>query len=109
MLHTKAQGHWPFGSGEDFFKGFYHLWAWRPSWSCDPDAPNKLLFPRPMEAPYEIWLRLAKLFWKRRSLKMMDGQWTDDGACLYYKLINEPKGSGELIVSVFKGFSLLSY
>ena len=30
---------------------------------------------------------------------MVDGQWTqrtEDGACLYYKLTNEPKGSGEL-------------
>ena len=28
-----------------------------------------------------------------------NGRWTDDtddGACLYYKLTNEPKGSGEL-------------
>ena len=37
--------------------------------------------------------------WPRRSLKMMDGQ-TDNGACLYYKLINEPKGSGELKTTV---------
>ena len=22
MLHTNFQGHWPFGSGEDFFKVF---------------------------------------------------------------------------------------
>ena len=22
MLYTKPQGHWPFGSGEDFLKGF---------------------------------------------------------------------------------------
>ena len=27
---------------------------------------------------------------------MVDGQWTDDGPWLYYKLTNEPKGSGEL-------------
>ena len=27
---------------------------------------------------------------------MVDGRTTDDGACLYYKLTNEPKGSGEL-------------
>ena len=20
---------------EKIFKGFYHIWAWRPSWSCD--------------------------------------------------------------------------
>ena len=26
----------------------------------------------------------------------MDGQTMDDGACLYYKLTNEPKGSGKL-------------
>ena len=31
-------------------------------------------------------------FWRRRSLKMVD-----DGPRLYYKLTNEPKGSGELI------------
>ena len=22
---------------EKIFKGFYHIWAWRPSWSCDLD------------------------------------------------------------------------
>ena len=24
---------------------FYHIWAWRPSWSCDQDHLNKLSFP----------------------------------------------------------------
>ena len=24
---------------------FCHIWAWRPSWSCDPDATNKFSFP----------------------------------------------------------------
>ena len=77
-------------------KGFYHVRAWRPSWSCDPDPANKLSFPHPIEAPYEIWLRLAQRFWRRRSLKMVDGQRTDDAPWLYYKLTNEPKGSEEL-------------
>ena len=36
MLHAKFQDHRTSGSGEDF-KGFYHIWAWRPSWSCDLD------------------------------------------------------------------------
>ena len=83
-----------------FLKGFYHIWAWRPSWSCDPDPANKLLFPHPIEAPCEIWLWLAQRFWRRSCLKSVDGRMTDgrtdDGPWLYYKLTNEPKGSGEL-------------
>ena len=58
-----------------FLKGFYHIWAWRPSWSCDPDAANKLSFPLPNEAPHKIWLWLAKRFQRRRCLKL----WTTDG------------------------------
>ena len=37
------------------FEGFYHIRAWRPSWSCDPDAAYKLSFPVPKEAPHKIW------------------------------------------------------
>ena len=36
--------------------GFYHIWAWRPSWSCDQDPTNKL------SAPQKIWLSSAKRF-----------------------------------------------
>ena len=56
------------------FEGFYHIWAWRPSWSCDPDAANKLSFPLPKEALHKIWLWLAKRFQRRRCLKL----WTTD-------------------------------
>ena len=57
MLHTKFHENRPSGSGEeDFLKGFYHILAWRPSWSCDPDAANKISFPLPKEAPHKIWL-----------------------------------------------------
>ena len=48
MLHIKFRGNQSTGSGGEFFKGFYHIWAWRPSWSCDMDHLYKLLFPRPM-------------------------------------------------------------
>ena len=37
-----------------FLKGFYHIWAWWPSWSCDQVAANKLSFPLPKEAPHKI-------------------------------------------------------
>ena len=44
MLHTKFRENPPAGSGEEYFlKGFYHIWAWPPSWSCD----NKISFPLP--------------------------------------------------------------
>ena len=48
MMHTKIQGHRPSGSGEEvFFLAFYHIWAWRPSWSSDLDHLSKLSFPHP--------------------------------------------------------------
>ena len=38
------------------FEGFYNIWAWSPSWSCDVDAANKLSLALIMEAPHETWL-----------------------------------------------------
>ena len=61
-----------------------------------PRPHEQLSFPHPIKAPYEIWLRLAQRFWRRRSLKMVDRQRTDDRPWLYYKLTNEHKDSGEL-------------
>ena len=73
MLHAKFQDHRTAGSGEEDFKGFYHIWAWWPSWSCDLDHLYKLSFPLPKEAPHKIWLLLANWFQRRRRLKL----WTD--------------------------------
>ena len=61
-----------------FLKGFYHIWAWPPSWSCDQDRLNKLSFLRPKESPYEIWGWLAKWFQRRRCLKLWTDGRTDD-------------------------------
>ena len=44
MLHTEFRGNLSTGSSEDF-EGFYHIWAWRPSWSCDLDTTNKTSSP----------------------------------------------------------------
>ena len=35
-------------------EGFYHIWAWRRSWSCDLDHLYKVWFPLPKEAPHKI-------------------------------------------------------
>ena len=73
MMHIKIQGRWPFGSGEFFFfLSFYHIWPWRPPWSCDQDYFNKLSFPHPIQAPYEIWLWLVQWFLGRRCLKSVE-------------------------------------
>ena len=44
------------------FNGFYHIWAWWPSWSCNLDNLKKLLFPHCKEAPHEIWLQSDSCF-----------------------------------------------
>ena len=55
MLHAKFQDHRTSGSEEEDFKGFYHVWAWRSSWSCDLDHLYKLLLSLPKETPHKIW------------------------------------------------------
>ena len=75
MLHTKFSENRLAGSGEGdfcvvfttacrfwrrrFLRGFYHIWAWRPSWSC---PVNKLSFPLPMDAPNKISTSEKKIF-----------------------------------------------
>ena len=49
MLHTCTKFHGNRSWRRRFLKGFYHIWVWGPSWSCDIDAVNKLLFPLPKE------------------------------------------------------------
>ena len=88
-------------------KGFYHIWAWQPSWSCDLDFLYTHWFPLPINASYKIWLWLAKRFQRRRSLKLWtdDGRTDDDGRTTDGRTPDhghpisspcEPNGSGEL-------------
>ena len=50
MLHTKFHENQLAGS----LTGFYHIWEWRPSWSCDLDFAIKLSLPLPMYVPHKI-------------------------------------------------------
>ena len=46
MLHTKFRLNWPASSREeDFLKGFYQIWVWWPSWSCDQHHVIRFSFP----------------------------------------------------------------
>ena len=56
MPHTMFRENRPAVLEKKILKGVYHLWARWPSWSCDPDATNKISFPLPKEAPHKIWL-----------------------------------------------------
>ena len=50
-----------------FLKGFYHIWAWQPSWSCDQHHVNKFSFPCTCKLTYKIWLWLAHWFLRKAS------------------------------------------
>ena len=68
-------------------KGFYYIWAWRPSWSCDPDAMNKLSYPLPKEAPHKNLALIGQA--DSEMFEIVDGR-TDARAWVYYKLTYEP-------------------
>ena len=51
------------------FKCFYHIWAWRPSWSMDGNHFSNLSFSCPREAPNEIWTTLDQRLQRRSLLK----------------------------------------
>ena len=69
------------------FKGFNHIWAWRPSWSCDLGNFYKLWFPLPKEAFIGLAVSEEKTFehvnGRRRTTK-------DAGPWVSYKLTDEP-------------------
>ena len=76
------------------FEGFYHIWTWRPSWSCDLDHLYKLSLPLPKEAPHEIWLWLAK--------RVLDRKIFENG--LHIHVYSPGAGADNPLVSTF--FSL---
>ena len=53
MLHAKFKDYSTSGSGNKDFKGFRHIWAWRPTWSSDLDHFYELSFTLSMEAPHK--------------------------------------------------------
>ena len=73
-LHTKSQGHWPSGSWEeDFLNGFYHIWAWRPSWSCDQNILHKFWLTYHKESSHEIWVQLDQWFVRKLCFNILMG------------------------------------
>ena len=61
-----------------FLKGFYHIWAWRQSWSCHQDHLNKLSFSYPKESRYETLSSIGPVVSEEKMFEIVDGR-TDDG------------------------------
>ena len=62
------------------FEGFLpYIRAWRPFWSCDPDAINKLSFPLTREAPHKIFALIRQAVSKKKMFEIVnaDGCRTD--------------------------------
>ena len=63
------------------FEGFYHIWAWTPSWSCDPEHLNKYSSQHPWRPNMKFGFKrpcvfLGKEFWKCWIWVTLDkGQW----------------------------------
>ena len=74
-------------------KYFYHIWAWRPSWSCDLNFLYTHWFPFPIDASIKFVFDWPIGFREEDLLKWWtttDGRTTDAGAWVYYKLTCEP-------------------
>ena len=55
MPHAKSHDHRTISSVGKDFESFYHIWAWRPSWSCELDHLYILTFDLPIKGPHKIW------------------------------------------------------
>ena len=105
MLHTKAQGHWPFGSGEEDFWRVFTIYGrgshlghvtQMPQTNFRSPNPWRLHMKFGLDWPSGFGEKDLWKWWTDGRTPTNNGRRTDDGACLYYKLTNEPKGSGEL-------------
>ena len=53
MLNSKFKDKHTSVSRDEGFKGFYHILAWWPSWSCDQDYFQKIMSPLLKKAPHK--------------------------------------------------------
>ena len=103
MLHSKPRGHWPFGSGEEDFEKVLPYMGMTAILVMLPRCGKQTYVPLPTEAPYEIWLWLARWFLRRRRLKRVDDGRTKESAYTITSLMS-PKGSGELKYHTFQSY-----
>ena len=96
MLHTKAQGHWPFGSWEEDFWRVFTIYGHggHPGHVTQTSRTN-FHSPIPLRLHMKFRFNWLSGFGEENGGRTDNGR-TDNRPWLYYKLTNEPKGSGEL-------------
>ena len=68
MLHTKFQGHWSVGSGEEDFLRFLPYMGMAAIWSWDPTHLYLFSFLFSFKLLYKLWIQIAQLFLRKTSL-----------------------------------------
>ena len=97
MLHTKSQGHWPFGSGKEDFWRVFTIYGRGSQLGHVTQTPwRNFRSPIPLRLHMKFGFDWPGGFGEDLWKWWMDNGRTDNGPWLYYKLTNEPKGSGEL-------------
>ena len=97
MLHTKVQGPRSFGSGEEGFWRVFTIYGRGGHLGYVTQMPRtNFCSPDPWRLHMKFGFDWFSGFGEEDHWKW----WTDNGACLYYKLTNEPKGSGEPTISI---------
>ena len=66
MLHTKFRGNRPPVPEKKIFDGFYHIGAWRPSWSYDKHHVIRFALPESFHTKFV--LDRHSCFWGKSSL-----------------------------------------
>ena len=86
MLHTKCQGHWSIGSGEEDFLRFLPYMGMAAMLVMWPRPFEQLFFPKGRGGCIWNLVAIGPVVSEEKSFEIVDGRTTDNGACLYYKL-----------------------
>ena len=102
MLHTKPQGHWLFGSGEEAFWRVFTKYGRGGHLGHVTQTPRTTFIPASHWGSIWNFALIGPVVLEKKIFEnggRMDNGRTNDGPWLYYKLTNEPKGSGELKIN----------
>ena len=86
MLHTKFQGHWSIGSGEEDFLRFLPYMGMAAMLVIWPRPFEQIFFPKGPGGCIWNLVAIGPVVSEEKSFEIVDVRRTDDEACLYYKL-----------------------